>query len=402
MKSFFLLFLVSLPVWALSQSVTISGKVSDRDTGEPLEFASVWLKGKSIGTITNSQGEFDFHMPAEFRNEILIVSMLGYKSFEAPAWTVIENASQIIKLEKSVTMLDEIVVRDSLNGGDILQIALSRIDLNFPQEPFLLEGFYRDIKKVGATYISLLEAAVKIYDEDYKEPRNKFRLRERVRLVEVRKSLGYENKFTKYFDQDNLLEDLLLNNNIRYRQIEAREELFASMEREQDSYYDGHEIYVVAHNTDYKLKVFIDKDDYSIIHLEYETKPSDDVIAKKKNLMSKFAGLKKSLDFRKYNGRMYLNFITMVSKENWYDVKSGKLEFETELHQQLLINRIYANPEEAIGTTEKMRNYGLQYQDLPYNKKFWNEYNVIKESPLDKQILTDLEKLSPLEKQFEN
>jgi hypothetical protein len=403
MRSTLFLILFSLPVIIYAQNVTISGRVTDQETGEPLEFASVWLKGKPIGTITNLQGEFDFHMPVEYRNEILIVSMLGYKSFEAPVWTVLESASHNIQLSKSATMLEEIVVHDSLTGGDILQIAISRIDENFPQLPFLLEGFYRDVKKVGATYISLLEAAVKIYDEGYNEPRNKFRLRERVRLIEVRKSLGYENKFTKYFDQDNLLEELLLNNNIRYRQIDAVDSLFAaSIEREADSYYDGHEIYVVAHKHDYSLKVFIDKNDYSIIHLEYETKPTDEVIDRRKNLVSKFGGIKKNLDFRKYKGKMFLNYITMTSREHWYDQTTGKLEFETELFQQLLINNINAMPDEKIGTTEKMRNYGLQYQDLPYNKKFWDDYNVIKETPLDKQILADLEKMAPLEKQFEN
>jgi hypothetical protein len=49
-----------------------------------------------------------------------------------------------------------------------------------------------------------------------------------------------------------------------------------------------------------------------------------------------------------------------------------------------------------------MTNYGLQYQDLPYNKKFWDNYNVIKDTPLNKKILVDLEKIAPLEKQFEN
>jgi hypothetical protein len=397
----FLGFLVS-PFLVMSQNLTISGKVTDRENGESLEFASVWLKGKAIGTITNAQGEFDFHLPSEYRNEILIVSMLGYKSFEAPVWTVIDNSIQNIQLEKSATMLEEIVVRDSLNGGDILQIAISRIDQNFPQEPFLLEGFYRDIKKVGATYISLLEAAVKIYDDDYKEPRNKAKLKERVRLVEVRKSLGYENKFTKYFAQDNLLEELLLNNNIRYGQIGKDQDFLDSVYREPDSFYDGHEIYVVSRESDFNLRVYIDKDDYSIIHLEQEIGASEDFFDKRKNLGGKFSGLTKSLDFRKYNGKMYLNFITMVSRESWYDVKTGKHEFDTELHQQLLINKIFTNPSERIGTTEKMRNYGLQYQDLPYNKEFWEKYNVIKETPLDKQILADLEKLAPLEKQFEN
>ena len=84
---------------------------------------------------------------------------------------------------------------DTLTGQDILEIALARIHENYPMKPFLLDAFYRDVKKVGGTYISLLEAAVKIYDEDYREPRNKYKLRERVRLVEVLKSLGYESRF---------------------------------------------------------------------------------------------------------------------------------------------------------------------------------------------------------------
>ena len=48
-----------------------------------------------------------------------------------------------------------------------------------------------------------------------------------------------------------------------------------------------------------------------------------------------------------------------------------------------------------------MRNYGLQFQDRPYNKKFWDHYNFIKETPLDQQILKDLAKTGPLKKQFE-
>src|SRR5690606_5301350 len=136
---------------------------------------------------------------------------------------------QIIKMQKSPIMLQEVVVSDTLTGQDILEIALSRIEKNYPMQPFLLDGFYRDVKKVGGTYISLLEAAVKIYDENYEEPRNKYKLRESVRLVEVRQSLGYESKFTTYFDQDNLLEDLLLHNNIRYRQFSDGDAVFSRL-----------------------------------------------------------------------------------------------------------------------------------------------------------------------------
>lgn len=401
MKPILLSILLSLPALVWGQRTTISGRAQDRVTGEPLEFASVGIKGKALGTVTNLRGEFDFHIPSEFRNEILVVSMLGYRNYEAPVWTLAGDSVHTIRMDKAPTILDEVEVRDSLSGGDVLRIALSRIESNFPMQPFVMEGFYRDVKKVGGTYISLLEAAVKIYDEDYKEPRNKFKLRERVRLIEVRKSLGYENRFTRYFDQDNLLEDLLLNNNIRYRQIEARDELFAGISRERDSYYDGHEIYVVSHSKEYKLTVFIDKQDYAIVHLDYETGATDETVDRNKKLISKFGGIKKSIDFKRYKGKLFLNFIEMTSREKWMDVTTGKLEFETELFQQLLINDIQTEVTAPIGTTEKMRNYGLQYQNNPYNKTFWDNYNLIKETPIDQQIRADLEKLAPLEKQFE-
>lgn len=400
MNKVLIIFFLLTSSLAGAQKLIVSAKVVDKETKEPLIFATVGILGKPIGTITNMQGDFDFYIPAEYRNNNLVISILGYNNYEAPAWTLLDTKSFVIEMEKSTTVLQEVVVTDSLAGGEILHIALSRIEQNYPMTPHLVDGFYRDIKKIGGEYISLLEAAVKIYDEDYKTPRNKFKLRERVALLEVRRSLGYSNKFTAYFDEDNLLEDLLLHNNVRYRQFPEEEVFFESLEREKDSYYNDHEIFVVSHRKEYKLVIYIDKKTYGIVHLEYENNKQE-IIGKKRGLVSKFVNLKRVIDFKEYDQKMYLNFLAVDSKINWYDAKTNELKFETELHQQLLINDINPVPEERIGTTEKMRSYGLQYQDLPYNKKFWENYNVIKESPLDRKIIEDLEKEGPLEKQFE-
>ena len=394
----FLFVLASLLAW--SQDITISATVVDKESNEPLGYASVGLKAVPIGTISNANGEFDFHMPAQYRNDVMVISMLGYKNFEAPVWSLLD-APQTIRLEKSPIVLQEIVVSDTLSGQDILGIALSRIEKNYPMTPFLLDGFYRDVKKVGGTYISLLEAAVRIYDENYEEPRNKYKLRESVRLIEVRQSLGYESRFTTYFDQDNLLEDLLLHNNIRYRHFADGEKVFSRMVRANDSYYNDHETYVISYMGEYFMKLFIDKEDFSIIHFEFEQGFEDEYLGKRKDLVSKFAGIKKIIEFRKFQGKMYPSFISITSKINWYDITTNQLKFETELFQQLLINKVTPNATERIRSTEKMRNYGLQFQDQPYNKKFWDNYNVIKETPLDQEILRDLEKHAPLNVQFE-
>ncbi len=399
MRVFFILSCLLIPFFAQGQKITLSARVQDYVNNEPLPFASVGIKGKAIGTVTNLQGEFDFHFPSEFRNEILVISMLGYENFESPIWSILENKLTIIPMTKSSTILNEVEVRDSLSGGEILQLALGKIEQNFAMEPFILDGFYRDVKSVGGTYISLLEAAVKIYDENYAEPRNKSKLRERVKLLEVRKSIGYDSKFTAYFGQKNLLEDLLLHNNLRYRQIDMGKKLFENTKREKDSYYNDHEIFVVTNTSDFFLKVYIDKSDYSITHLQFEISGENN--EKKKNLVSKYVTYQKFIDFKRYAGKMYLNYIKVVSKEKWYDETTAEAKFETSLEQHLLINDVHPKTTERIEATEKMRNYGLQYQNYPYNQVFWDNYNVIKETPLDREILEDLEKVVPLEKQFQ-
>jgi hypothetical protein len=163
-------------------------------------------------------------------------------------------------------------------------------------------------------------------------------------------------------------------------------------------------VYVITHSKYFSLKLYIDKEDFSIIRIEFiETKPHTQInnIDKRRNLTSRYMGSQKVIDFKKVEGKMYLNYITSVSKVNWYDLTTNELKFETELQQQLLINEVTPNTRERIKENQRMRNYGLQYQDQPYNKAFWQQYNMIKESPLDKKIIEDLEMVAPLDKQFE-
>ena len=394
-----------LPLFSWAQSYfTISGKLLDSETDEPLVFASIGVKGKPISTVSNSVGEFDFHVPAEAKNEYLVISMLGYENFQSQISNFIGKDTVILKLNKAVQVLDEVVIEDSLKGGEIVSIALSRIEQNYPMQPYLMDGFYRDLKKLGGTYFSLLEAAVKIYDEDYTKPRNKDRLREKVALMEVRKSLSYEtHKFSRYFQQNNLLEDLLLHNNVKYRNFPEEEIFFNSFKRLENTYYDGHKVFVVNINSDaYTLKMFVDRDTYAIIRMQYQVIYDDNTLRKKVGSVSRYISDSKVIGFKKYGDKMYLNYIKVISQFNWYDAKTDELNFETEMHQELLINKVYPNTKERISSTRKMKRYGLQYQDEAYNKEFWESYNVIKDTPLDKEIVADLEKLGTLNDQFEN
>src|SRR5688572_15481958 len=125
-KNLLLILLIASPMIAQTQGITISAVLVDKETNEPLGYASIGLKSIAIGTISNEEGAFDFHLPAEYRNEVLVISMLGYKNFEAPVWSLLTSGTQVIKMDKSPIILAEIVVSDTLTGEDIMDIALSR------------------------------------------------------------------------------------------------------------------------------------------------------------------------------------------------------------------------------------------------------------------------------------
>ena len=107
------LFLLAVPFAGRTQNFTISAKIQDNETNEPLSYASVGIKGKPIGTISNEQGEFVFHFSTAYQNDILVVRMLGYKNFESPIWTLLNTSINTILLERSSIELQEIVVSDT-------------------------------------------------------------------------------------------------------------------------------------------------------------------------------------------------------------------------------------------------------------------------------------------------
>lgn len=409
MRFYLILFFSLFSLVSLAQkTLTISGKLVDSETEEPIIFASIGIDGKSVGTVSNTVGEFDFHVPYVYKDYNMVIRMLGYTNIQVKISNYAFRDTVVFMMNKSSQVLEEVVIRDSLTGADIVSAAILNIDKNYADQPFMMNGFYRDLKKVGGKYFSLLEAAVKIYDEDYIEPKNKNRLRERVALMEVRKSLGYSNRFTRYFDEYNLLEDLLLHNNIRYRQFPEEEVFYSSFKRAETTVYNGKRVHVASCNFAVPdnqgamlIKLYVDAESYAIVRMEYKRTFNQEILRKKGDLVSKYISDIKTIDFKEYLGKMYLNLITLESQVNWYDEETNELKFETELQQELLINNIEINPDGRIGRTEKMRRYGLQYQDQNYNKDFWNNYNVIKDTPLDNEIVADLEELGTLEEQFE-
>lgn len=108
--TFLLLLLVSAAAFA--QRGTVTGKITDADTGDPLLRASVVLEGAATGAFTDASGMYSFEIPAGERT--IIVSYLGYKTATSKVTVVAGQAVSLdVAMETTAFQGEEVVVTAS-------------------------------------------------------------------------------------------------------------------------------------------------------------------------------------------------------------------------------------------------------------------------------------------------
>lgn len=130
---FILLFFLSATSGVFAQNVTISGSVTDADTKEPLIGVNIAVKGKLVGTVTDSRGNFTLTTatPLPF---VLVVSAVGYETQET---SISASQSDVnISLKEQVIMGQEVVVSASRMEESILQspVSIEKMDIRSIRE----------------------------------------------------------------------------------------------------------------------------------------------------------------------------------------------------------------------------------------------------------------------------
>jgi TonB-linked SusC/RagA family outer membrane protein len=120
-----LCFVVSIG-FVMAQTVKVTGKVTSAEDGEPIIGASVFVKGTSVGTITDVDGKFSLDAPVNAK--MLVISYIGYTTQEV----VVENQTTLdIILKEDTQRLEEVVVvgYGTKRKGDITS-AISVLDMD--------------------------------------------------------------------------------------------------------------------------------------------------------------------------------------------------------------------------------------------------------------------------------
>ncbi|MEM9832644.1 MAG: carboxypeptidase-like regulatory domain-containing protein [Bacteroidota bacterium] len=379
--------------------ISVTGKVTDANTEQPLPFCSVYIKGKPIGTVTNSEGEFKLNIPKSFREDTLAVTYVGFKNFYQPVGNHSRNLT--IKLEEAVVDLEEVAVETKrVTADEIFAQVLEKIqqEAGYPNEDFKLSGFYREIHSSENQRTGVLECAVNIFDNrltrDFKE----------IDITHFRKIYDRKQNTDQFIEtkegRNHLL--LLLNGGINLIPIGSqykRSIWKLSLEIEKITYFNDRLVYVLA-NKSYgrALRLLVDTEDYSVykneLIMQVEESDHDNYAWRTVNPQGEKCGAMldhQGYEYRKINRKLFPHYFFRKLNFRCYDLKVDTISAKSAFSTELLINQVEENVS-ATSVDKFRKKKGLINRNEPYDSAFWQYFNDIQDVTSDNK-LTD-EKLA--------
>ncbi len=179
---------------SFSQSFTfVSGKIIDENSKNPVSgvYVGIPAKGAStsaIGVTTNESGEFILKYPILLQNTgSIIITKLNFKDIRKSLLAFKEKKDSLI-FEIQAVENKKIEPRD---GRKIIDYAVSRFEKNYNNNPYFLQGFYRESLFLDSAFVKISEGILKV--EKYPFP-DKGNLGEVAKLLKGRSYEKTEGK----------------------------------------------------------------------------------------------------------------------------------------------------------------------------------------------------------------
>lgn len=143
----------------------LSGVVTDADSGQPLPYASIGIKSRGKGTVSNYEGEYDLNLSKDFLNDTLIISYMGFYSRMIPVNQAI-NSHYNIELTRKYVPIPEVIIRNR-QPRELIRLARERIPDNYGRSPARMTAFYRESVSKKDKILLYSEAVLELYKSSY-------------------------------------------------------------------------------------------------------------------------------------------------------------------------------------------------------------------------------------------
>jgi len=365
----------------------ISGKVFDKDSRQSLPFSSVYLVGKTTGTISNEEGEFQLKLSSSELGETLSISCIGYKNFSAPVSSLI-NTNRNFYLKTDVISIQEVIIR-KVSPIMLLHEANNRIRYNYPEEAALLTSFYRETIQRGGRFTMVSEAILENFKTGYRSMAP-----DRVKILKGRKNEDFSRG-------DSLILKLKAGlNTMLMLDVVKNIPDFLTGDNRLDYHYrlsdivveDGRDNYAVEFSpienspegSFYSGRIIIDIQDMAFRWVEFQVNPTDlglaterFIVRKPPNVVVKTLKANYKVAYRKHGDKYYLH---MIICETGFRIRNrGQITgtvYNTRL--ETVVTDIDTVNVSRFPLRESARPFEFFTEQVgSYDEDFWGEYNFI-------------------------
>lgn len=388
-KLIMLLIMTALPVMAAGQGLvhSVRGKVTDSATGRPVESVAVSIPGRHYATVTNADGEYVIKSDSPIKE--LQFSFLGYKMERRRVQPGEETlnvriSSQALPLNESFAITG--------NPWHILREALYNVKDNYPQEPELLECFYRETVRKRSRYTYVSEAVARLYKTGY----NRSVYADRAALEKSRVLLSQRRSDTLSIKMmggptEPLLLDVVKNPEVL---LDENIDRYYVASLGSTAYIDDRPQFVVelrpAEKTDFALyygTLYIDMQTMAFTRAELSLDMSDKAAATRIILIKKPLGLRftpkkvaLTINYGSSGGRYRMSYFRSDIQFNC-DWKKRLIATSYSVVNELVITDLRADAQpisraDMFKSSDILSEKSAEFSD----PDFWDAYNIIEPS----------------------
>lgn len=416
---FLVLFLASNTILS-QEDKYIFGRLTDSGTQEPLAFASIRIKDRALGIISNTDGSFKIPLKYIEYGDIIEISSMGYQTKEILIQDFLVNELNDVQLQPAVLKLEEAIVTAKskrakrLSARQIVRRAIRSIPENYPIEPFSTVGYYRDYQLDSLQYVNLNEAILEVFDEGFDTTDS---VSTKVTLFDYRENndfkrdtmaLGaydYQSKEgRKIIDKaflapygGNEFTILRVHDALRNYEIDSysfihrlKSDMLSehSFKKESDTYFDEEPLYTIKFEKllpKYRANgvLYISKRNFAIHKMEYAvydlTKKLPTGITEQQKVDNPLI-FEIITEYRPKNDKMYLNYISLHNSFQLGNPPKFLVD-SVNLNPNLRRFEVYFNKTPRVQDGENYDNYELKYKGkkIDFNKSelYRNMNNVV-------------------------
>jgi CarboxypepD_reg-like domain len=399
---------LAIPLFSQEGYFLFRGELHNAKSGEVIPWASVYIKGTSLGVASNERGQFEFSIAKKYLKDSIFISALGYKSVGFVVEDLGGKAYYDLKLEERTYLLKELTV-SSPDPKAIVNKAFDYWDRNFCVSKYEFDSFYRQTQNENGKFARLWECSLRGLDHGYN---NAKRGSVNIEYLQIRKSNDYRDSRTRwligFFKPQFIftIENFSRNKDLLMKNFQSGKYTY---ELDSILYLDNKMVYVVDARADDKVKEFlfdarlyIREEDNVFVQMDFNGNRKID-FAKPTGipgkLKLKFTDYRSTFVFKEVDGKMFMYYLNVKGSFNWTDQAGNKI-YQEENSEAIIQNIHILDKKEKskIKSNFSNLNYGIPHGS--YTSEYWRSYELVKQIPYAQGITKDLQKDSSLEEQF--